>query len=80
MPHRGFVVHTRTIAPGDRILIYTDGLVERPREHLDIGFDRLCAVAGDTSGIAELRDQLVEQLVNRADLRDDVALLLAEIS
>ncbi len=80
VPNTGYVVHTRAIGPGDRLLIYTDGLVERPGEHLDVGFDRLCAVAESTHGIAELRDELVGRLVSRTDLRDDVALLMAEIS
>ena len=80
VPNDGYVVHTRAIGPGDRLLIYTDGLVERPREHLDVGFDRLCTVAERTTGIGELRDELVGQLVSRTELRDDVALLMAEIS
>ena len=40
----------RAAGPGERLLIYTDGLVERPREHLDIGLERLRAAAEDTQG------------------------------
>ena len=29
------------VRPGDRVLMFTDGLVERRREHLDIGLARL---------------------------------------
>ncbi|WP_433246748.1 SpoIIE family protein phosphatase [Actinomadura nitritigenes] len=34
------------LPPGCTVLLYTDGLVERPGEHLDKGLERLCEQAG----------------------------------
>ncbi len=64
--------------PGDRIVLYTDGLVERPGEGLDDGLQRMVDAAVALPGLTPLRDGLVKRLVDLADIRDDVALLLAE--
>jgi anti-sigma regulatory factor (Ser/Thr protein kinase) len=61
---------------GGTVLLYTDGLVERPGELLDEGLDRLsAAVRGERSGPQELCDHVLEQLVPSAGAADDVALL-----
>jgi serine phosphatase RsbU (regulator of sigma subunit)/CheY-like chemotaxis protein len=67
-----------TLAPGDRLVLYTDGLIELPDESLDVGLGRLLDAARGVGGLRELREGLVERMVDIADLRDDVALLLAE--
>jgi serine phosphatase RsbU (regulator of sigma subunit) len=36
---------TIDVRPGDRVVMFTDGLVERRREHLDIGLARLAGLA-----------------------------------
>ncbi len=41
---------TTRIAPGSSLVLYTDGLVERRRESLDEGLDRLVAVAAACRG------------------------------
>jgi serine phosphatase RsbU (regulator of sigma subunit) len=63
---------------GDRIVLYTDGLVERPGEVIDESLQRLVDTAAGIDGLAPLRVHLVERLVGASAPRDDVALLLAE--
>lgn len=65
------------VAPGSIVLAYTDGLVERRREHLHEGLNRLAQAAmtqDRTIGVDTLLDRLTAQLVpGGAD--DDTVLL-----
>jgi CheY-like chemotaxis protein len=70
--------HASCLEPGDRVVLYTDGLIERPKESLDRGLERMLAAAPGAPDLPTLRANLVSRLVDVADLRDDVALLLAE--
>ncbi len=67
---------TCRLEPGDHLVLYTDGLIERPREHLDVGFARLAHAAlrelgGDGSG--SLGALLLP--LRRSERRDDVCFL-----
>jgi len=79
---RGLTRHVRSsvVGPGDALLLYTDGLVERRSAHIDTGIEHLervvVAVEGDTA--AELCDAVYEQVADGA--QDDVALLAMTIS
>jgi serine phosphatase RsbU (regulator of sigma subunit) len=64
------------VPPGATVLLYTDGLVERPGSDLDAGVDRLHRLAADLAHLPleELCDQLLDGLVDGRP-SDDVALV-----
>jgi sigma-B regulation protein RsbU (phosphoserine phosphatase) len=66
----------RTLAPKSRLLLYTDGLVERRGEIIDKGLDRLlAAVYGHHGSLDDLARDLVRRL--EAAQSDDVCVLAA---
>jgi PAS domain S-box-containing protein len=73
--HQTFVEATAEIAPGDTLVLYTDGLVERRDLPIGTGLDRLeHAIAGEDGDVDALVDHLIARLV--ADhVSDDVAVL-----
>ncbi|MDT9685156.1 SpoIIE family protein phosphatase, partial [Streptomyces sp. TRM76323] len=66
-----------TVLPDDHLLLYTDGLVERPGEDLAEGLARLARLAGDAvrgaAGAERLTTRLTEALSPAR--RDDICLL-----
>jgi PAS domain S-box-containing protein len=72
--------HSLVLGPHDTLLLYTDGLVERRDENLDVGFERLARTfgllsSGPSSGICR---QLVEGMLPGPP-GDDVALLALQL-
>ena len=68
--------HDRTLEPGSMVLLYTDGLVERPGSHLDVGMDRVAQeVAGVPADPEAVCDHLLATVVKEGPGSDDVALL-----
>lgn len=67
------------LAPGDRLVLYTDGLIERRGEIIDIGLARLRAVVASNSHLA-VEDLLAAVIDACAPQRreDDVAILIGE--
>ncbi|MEU5216673.1 SpoIIE family protein phosphatase [Streptomyces sp. NPDC020807] len=65
--------HTRLIAAGDTLLLYTDGLVETPNASISAGQRRLAAEAARLRG-APL-PELLDALQALSDHRDDTALI-----
>jgi anti-anti-sigma factor len=80
-----------TISPGESIVLYTDGLVERRGELVDEGIDRLAAIAARRHGLAPeaLTDALLTGALDGShsnvgghggpDPADDVALIVARL-
>jgi anti-sigma regulatory factor (Ser/Thr protein kinase) len=76
MSHPSYETAEAEMPHGGSVLLYTDGLVERPGEVLDIGLDRLsAALRGERGGPQELCDRVLEALVPEGGASDDVALL-----
>jgi PAS domain S-box-containing protein len=62
--------------PGATVVLYTDGLVERPGEHIDAGMGRLVAAVRDAPEEPEqLCEHVLRELVPHGGAPDDVALL-----
>jgi serine phosphatase RsbU (regulator of sigma subunit)/DNA-binding response OmpR family regulator/anti-sigma regulatory factor (Ser/Thr protein kinase) len=68
---------TATLAPGAALVLYTDGLIERRDEVIDVGLERLrTSLAAPSPSSAALVARVLEELVDDRH-RDDVALLIA---
>ena len=68
--------HEIVLHPGDTVLFYSDGLVERRDHDLDEGIDALVDAARDLAGrdLADLCDAVLDRLVG-AQQEDDVCLI-----
>ena len=65
-----------TVARGSGLVLYTDGLVERRREVIDRGLDRLVAAAGQPGPVDERCDALVAACRDPEALDDATVLVL----
>jgi len=65
---------------GSRLLLYTDGLIERRDESIEEGFQRLtvAAQAAAQRSDSSFADRVYRALIDEAPLEDDVALLAIE--
>ena len=64
-----------TLAPGEALLLYTDGLVEQPGEDIDEGIDRLAGRLAAAAPDGSLLDAVVAPVAD-VERRDDVAVLV----
>jgi serine phosphatase RsbU (regulator of sigma subunit) len=70
-----------TYAPGSVLILYTDGLVERREESIDIGLKRLSESLARHSdlGPEEIADNLLEDLGMNRGTADDAALVVIKL-
>lgn len=69
-----------TVSPGDRLVLFTDGLVERRTQGVDEGVARLMRAASQPwPDVEQMADGLLRAL-GAQDRQDDVCLLIAEIT
>jgi serine phosphatase RsbU (regulator of sigma subunit) len=68
---------TITLPAGATLLLFTDGLVERRNDDLEVGLNRLCAAALTRRGAAldDLVDGLLTDLVDVGGAGDDIAIV-----
>lgn len=73
----GFSEATQDMWSGATLLLYTDGLVERRRESIELGMDRLQREAAMHEGadVEELCDRVLSSLIEGDHVADDIALV-----
>jgi serine phosphatase RsbU (regulator of sigma subunit)/anti-sigma regulatory factor (Ser/Thr protein kinase) len=74
-----FIAEEVVMQPGTSVLLYTDGLIERRGESLDVGLERLRSTSEQVLGGPELNEaitELLERMIDGPRPTDDVALLL----
>lgn len=74
-PDGRFIDQTGRLDPGDAVVLFTDGLVERRDEHLDVGLERLARAVSACDRVETLVDVVVAPLVG-VERRDDVAVVV----
>ncbi|MGW6564757.1 SpoIIE family protein phosphatase [Streptomyces sp. NPDC054975] len=73
----GYPYTTARLEPGETLLLYSDGLVEKPGEDFDIGLARLAAAfAEGPPDLEALADHLLDTLTGGPHAEDDAALLM----
>ncbi|MFF6802813.1 SpoIIE family protein phosphatase [Streptomyces sp. NPDC012616] len=69
------------VAPGDRLVMCTDGLVEMRGEDIGVGLATLCeSAAHPAASMDDACDTIIRALNTRGGRKDDVALLMARLS
>jgi anti-sigma regulatory factor (Ser/Thr protein kinase)/putative methionine-R-sulfoxide reductase with GAF domain len=72
--------HELVLAPGETLVFYTDGLVERPGTPLTESIDVLIDVVKDATSVDDLCRRAVERMVPPGRLRDDLAIVAIQNS
>ncbi|MBO1331125.1 SpoIIE family protein phosphatase [Streptomyces sp. VRA16 Mangrove soil] len=72
---------TIPVAPGDRLVMCTDGLVEVRGEDIGVGLATLCeSAAHPAASMDDACDTIIRSLATRGGRKDDVALLMVRMS
>jgi anti-sigma regulatory factor (Ser/Thr protein kinase) len=79
-PGERYSVQRYSFSPGSTLLLYTDGLVERRGESIDVGLERLRAASmvAATEPDGRFADRVYRRLASQTSVDDDVALLVVE--
>ncbi|MGZ4193572.1 MAG: ATP-binding SpoIIE family protein phosphatase [Solirubrobacteraceae bacterium] len=72
--------HELSLASGETLVLYTDGLVERPGTPLTESIEQLVKVVQASTSVENLVRRAVERMVPPGDLRDDVAIVAIQNS
>ncbi|HTU31171.1 MAG TPA: SpoIIE family protein phosphatase [Solirubrobacteraceae bacterium] len=72
--------HETTLAPGETLVFYTDGLIERPGIPLTQSIEAMLELLGGQTSVDDLCHLAIQQLVPVEGLRDDVALIAIQNS
>ncbi|MEO5973990.1 MAG: SpoIIE family protein phosphatase [Ilumatobacteraceae bacterium] len=75
---RHYESSSTNLHPGDRVMMFTDGLVERRREHIDVGLTRLAQLAKDHAALHP-EDFVKALAATVTDRFDDLALMCVEL-
>jgi anti-sigma regulatory factor (Ser/Thr protein kinase)/putative methionine-R-sulfoxide reductase with GAF domain len=67
-----------SLAPGETLVLYTDGLIERPGTPLTESIERLLDVLRTRTSAEDLCRHAIERMVPHGNLRDDVAIVAIE--
>jgi len=72
-----FTEGSQDLWPGATLLLYTDGLIERRRESIQVGLDRLVREAAHHEGadVDGLCDHILSSLIESDHVADDIALV-----
>ena len=76
LPFGTYLEVEETVAPGETLILYTDGLIERRREPLTAGLERLRLHASVIASADALCQRVLERLVPPEGADDDVAIVV----
>jgi anti-sigma regulatory factor (Ser/Thr protein kinase)/putative methionine-R-sulfoxide reductase with GAF domain len=74
-----FPDQVQELRPGSTLIMYTDGLIERRGESLDVGLRRLREACRAELSAEELCDHVLEELIQDGETADDVAVVAVEV-